>query len=157
MMVEVRTTVLEAQQRYFSYRAILLAKVSQNSLCLFLWGIGAYRIAQLSCDMSQNGVSHRCACVKLNTKGAIMGERKAPLESIARYGVLQRWYRNIVRYGATKTTVILNSLGNSRHKDPTIKPSSFQRACLAGVSAMNHSRLLAFHKAFSARSCKLTI
>ena len=31
---------------------------------LVLWGI-----AQLSRDMLQNGVSHRCACVKQRTKG----------------------------------------------------------------------------------------
>ena len=31
-----------------------------------LWGI-----TQLSRDMLQNGVSHRCACVKLSTKGGI--------------------------------------------------------------------------------------
>ena len=34
--------------------------------CLFLWGI-----AQLSRDMLQNGVSHRCACVKLSAKGGV--------------------------------------------------------------------------------------
>ena len=33
---------------------------------LFLWGI-----AQLLRDALQNGVSHRCACVKLSTKGGI--------------------------------------------------------------------------------------
>ena len=58
---------LEAQQRYFSYRAIPVAIVSQNVFVLvFLWGI-----AQLSRDTLQNGVSHRCACVKLSTKGGI--------------------------------------------------------------------------------------
>ena len=38
----------------------------------FLWGI-----AQLSRDMLQNGVSHRCTCVKLSTKvgcRTILGE-----------------------------------------------------------------------------------
>ena len=56
---------LEAQQRYFSYRAILVAIVSQTS------------IAHLSRDMLQNGVSHRCAFVKLSAKGGyrtILGE-----------------------------------------------------------------------------------
>ena len=57
---------LEAQQRYFSYRAILAAIVSQNSCVLVFMGI-----AQLSRDMLQNGVSHRCACVKLIAKGGI--------------------------------------------------------------------------------------
>ena len=57
-------TYLEAQQRYLSYRAILAAIVSQMFSCLFSWGI-----AQVSRDMLQNGVSDRCACVKLSTKG----------------------------------------------------------------------------------------
>ena len=46
----------------------LTAIVSQNAFVLvFVGGGGA--IAQLSRDMLQNGVSHRCACVKLSTKG----------------------------------------------------------------------------------------
>ena len=57
---------LEAQQRYFSYRAILVAIVSQNLFVLVFMGI-----AQLSRDMLQNGVSHRCAYVKLSAKGGI--------------------------------------------------------------------------------------
>ena len=43
-------TALEAQQRYFPYRTIIVAIVSQNCLCLFLWGI-----AQLSRDTLQKG------------------------------------------------------------------------------------------------------
>ena len=39
-------------------------KYHKTLSCLLLWGI-----AQLSRDMLQNGVSHRCACVKLSTKG----------------------------------------------------------------------------------------
>ena len=50
-----------------SYRAILAAIVSQNSFVLVFVG----GTAQLSRDMLQNGVSHRCACVKLSTKGGI--------------------------------------------------------------------------------------
>ena len=42
-----------------SCRAILVAIVSGNS---FVWGGGG--IAQLPRDMLQNGVLHRCACVK---------------------------------------------------------------------------------------------
>ena len=79
---------LEAQQRYFSYRAILVAIVSQKYFVLVLWGI-----AQLSRDTLQNGVSHRCACVKLSAKGGyrtIFGERQPPLKSIVQYGVSQR-------------------------------------------------------------------
>ena len=55
---------LEAQQRYFSYHAMLAAIVSQNSFAFVFVGI-----AQLLRDMLQNGVSHRCAYVKLSTKG----------------------------------------------------------------------------------------
>ena len=50
-------------------------------------------IAQLSRDTLQNGVSHRCACLKLSTKEGyrtILGERWPPLKRIARYGVPQR-------------------------------------------------------------------
>ena len=43
-----------------SYRAMLVAIVSQNSCALVFMG---YR------DKLQHGVSHRCACVKLTTKG----------------------------------------------------------------------------------------
>ena len=55
---------LEAQQRYFSYREIRVAIVSQTLLCLFLWGI-----AQLSRDTLQNGVSHGCVCVRVSIRG----------------------------------------------------------------------------------------
>ena len=58
--------ILEAQQRYFSYRAILVAIVSQNSFVHVLWDF-----AQLSRDTLQNGVSRGCVCVKLSTKGGI--------------------------------------------------------------------------------------
>ena len=50
-------------------------------------------IAQLSRDTLQNGVSHRCACLKLSAKGGyciISGECQPPFKSIARYGVSQR-------------------------------------------------------------------
>ena len=61
------TLHLEAQQRYFSYRAMLLAIVSQTHFrACFLWGI-----AQLSRDTLQNGLSHRCVCAKLSTKGRV--------------------------------------------------------------------------------------
>ena len=56
---------LEAQQRYFSYRAILVAIVSQNSFVLAFMG---YRTI-IARNTLQNGVSHKCACVKLSTKG----------------------------------------------------------------------------------------
>ena len=70
---------LEAQQRYFSYRALLLAIVSQNPFVLVLWGI-----AHLSRDTLQNGVSHRCAYVKRSAKGGyrtILGELLTSLKN----------------------------------------------------------------------------
>ena len=63
---------LEAQQRYFSYRAILAAIVSQSSFVLAFGGI-----AQLSRDTFQNGVSHRLCLCEVSTKGGyrtIFGE-----------------------------------------------------------------------------------
>ena len=53
---------LEAQQRYSSYRAILVAIVSQNYFALVFMGGGG--IAQVSRDTSRKiGVSHRtCLC-----------------------------------------------------------------------------------------------
>ena len=57
---------LEAQQRYSSYRAILVAMVSQNSFELIFMGI-----ARLTRNTLQNDVSHRRACVKPGTKGGI--------------------------------------------------------------------------------------
>ena len=50
---------LEAQQRYFSYRAILAAIVSQSSiLCLFLWGIRTI-IARY---VAKWGIAEMCLC-----------------------------------------------------------------------------------------------
>ena len=69
-------------RRYFSYRAILVAIVSQNCFVLvFMW----YRT--LSRDTLQNGVSHGCACVKLSTKGGgiapFWGSANLPYKGIA--------------------------------------------------------------------------
>ena len=59
----------------FHIARLLSAIVSQNSFrAFFSWGI-----AQLSRDTLQNGVSHRCACVNLSTKGGGL----APLWGIA--------------------------------------------------------------------------
>ena len=46
----------------------------------FLWGI-----AQLSRDMLQNGVSHRCAFVKLSTKGGVSHHIGEVLSSLKKY------------------------------------------------------------------------
>ena len=65
---------LKAQQRYFSHRAVLIAIVSRTLLCLFfLWGI-----AQLLYNILQNGVSHRCAHVKLSTSCGMSHQGPAP-------------------------------------------------------------------------------
>ena len=84
-----RVHTLEAQQRHFSYRAILVAIVSQNIFVLVVMG---YRT--IIARSVAKWVSHRCACVKLSTRRGyrtmILGERYPPLKGIARYGVLQR-------------------------------------------------------------------
>ena len=52
-----------------------------------------------------NGISQRCACVKLSAKkGTAMfwGRCSPPWKGIARYGVSQRQYRNIARSWTTK-------------------------------------------------------
>ena len=78
---------LEAQQRYFSYRAILVAMAAQNSFMLvFLgyrtiiaryiakWGIAQMCLCEAKC---QGGVSHHFRAVLTS------------LKSIARYAVLR--------------------------------------------------------------------
>ena len=56
---------LEAQQRYFAYRALLVAIVSQNNLVLVFCG-ASHNYRTIRCKM---GVSRRCVCVKPSTKG----------------------------------------------------------------------------------------
>ena len=68
---------LQAQQRYFSYRAMLVAIVSQNSC-----GVS---IAHLSHDMLQNGVSHRCARVKVGAKKGVSHHFSGVLTSLKKY------------------------------------------------------------------------
>ena len=73
--------VLEAQQRYSSCRAILATIISQNSSVLVFMG----GIAQISRDTLQSGVSHRCACVKLSTKGGVSHHFGELLTSLKKY------------------------------------------------------------------------
>ena len=84
---------LEAQQRYLSYRAMLVAIVSQNSFVLVFMGhraiivryVAKWGIAQLSRDTLQNGVSHRCACVKLSAWGGVSHHFGWVLTSLKKY------------------------------------------------------------------------
>ena len=69
---------LEGQQRYFSYRAILVA-IAQNSACFY------GDITQLSHNVLQNGVSHRCVCVKLRTKGGVSHHFGGAPSSLKKY------------------------------------------------------------------------
>ena len=46
----------------------------------FVWGI-----AQLSRDTLQNGVSHRCACVNLSTRGGVSHHFGGVLASLKKY------------------------------------------------------------------------
>ena len=75
--------ILEAQQRYFPYRAILSAIVSQNSF-LFLFSRG---VARVSRDVLQKEVSHWCVCVKQGTKGycTLLGACSAMLGWLRKY------------------------------------------------------------------------
>ena len=48
-----------AQQRYFSYRAILVAILVQNSLVLVLWGISHKHLGVYSLSLACEGNEHR--------------------------------------------------------------------------------------------------
>ena len=66
-----RDSFLEAQQRYFSYRAMLVAIVLHNSFVLvFFFGGGGYRTI-IARYVAKRGIAR-------------------PLKSIARHGVSQR-------------------------------------------------------------------
>ena len=98
--------VLEAQQRYFSYRTILVAIVSQNFFVL----IYNSRVTQL-----QNGVSHRCACVRLSANGG--GESQhfgGLLTSLKKYRAIRGIAAIVSQYhagfGATKANEEPSSL-----------------------------------------------
>ena len=72
---------LEAQQRYFSYRAILAATVSQKPLVLVFYGVSPnYRTIRC-----KNGVSHRCACVKLSTNRGLSHHFGGVQTSLTKY------------------------------------------------------------------------
>ena len=89
LLCKIIVVVFGAQHEYFSYRAILVAIISQNYFVLVFTGI-----AQLSRDAFQisyrtliaryiaNWVSQRCSCAKLSTKRgyrSILGECESPL------------------------------------------------------------------------------
>ena len=93
---------LEAQERYLSYRAILVAIVSQNYFVLAFVGVShKYRAI-----CSKTGGSHRCACEKISARGGgyrTFGGVPTSLKYYrAIWGISQRKYRNIARYGSTK-------------------------------------------------------
>ena len=58
---------LEAQQRYFSYRAILVAIVSQIFSCLFLVG---YRTI-IARYVAKGGIAQMCLCETKYPRGGI--------------------------------------------------------------------------------------
>ena len=79
---------LEAQQRYFSYRAILVAIVSQNYFVLVFMG---YRTI-IARYVAKWGIAQVCLC-KTKYQGGVshhFGGVLTSLKSIARYGVSQR-------------------------------------------------------------------
>ena len=54
---------------------------------LFLWAWGFFR--QLSCDILQNGVSHRCACVKTNCQGGVWHHFGGVATSLKKYRAIR--------------------------------------------------------------------
>ena len=80
---------LEAQQRYFSYRAILVAIVSQNYFVLVFMG---YRTI-IARYVAKWGIAQMFLCETKYPSGGIApfwGSASLALKSIARYGVSQR-------------------------------------------------------------------
>ena len=69
--------LLEAQQRHFSYRAILVAIVSQESFVLAFMG---YRT--IIARYVAKWVSRRCACVKLSTQRGVSHNFGGVLDSL---------------------------------------------------------------------------
>ena len=74
-------TSLEAQQRYFSYRAMLVAIISQKCFVLVFYGV-SHNYRAIRCKM---GVSHRCVCVKLSAKGGVSHHFGGVLTSLKKY------------------------------------------------------------------------
>ena len=80
---------LKAQQRYFSYRAILVAIVSQNPFVLVFVGFRTI-IARYGV---KRGVAQMCLCETKYQGGGyrtMLGSADLPEKPIARYGVSQR-------------------------------------------------------------------
>ena len=100
----------EAPQRCFSYRAILVAMVSQNSLVL---DFVLYR----TIIAAQNGVSHRCACVKLSTK-----------EGVSHYfGGVPTSLKILLKYRAIWGIAILRDMGPLRSCLPCWKQKDHEK------------------------------
>ena len=85
---------LEAQQRYLSYRAILVAIVSQN-VFVFLFSVVSHNYHSICCKMGyRTDVSVR----KKGANGGVLhrfGGVQTFLERYRRYGVSQRYYHSI--------------------------------------------------------------
>ena len=79
---------LEAQQRYFPYRATLVAIVSQNSFVLVFVG---YRTI-IARYVAKRGIAQMCLCETKYQGGyrTFWGECETLLKSIARYGATKR-------------------------------------------------------------------
>ena len=76
----VHVSDLEAQQRYCSYRAILVAMVLQNYFVLVFVG---YR-TNIARYVAKRGIAG-CACVKLSTKGGVSHHLWELLVSLIKY------------------------------------------------------------------------
>ena len=108
-----------------------------------IWG----SIAQLSRDMLQNGVSHRCACVKLSTKGVPhnLGGVQASLKKVVGFAAIVLQYRVIctwVKPGRFGSFFVLCFLALGGH--------CLQMLCLPGFGTHANTQNLPHFHAFTA-------
>ena len=76
---------LEAQQQYFSYRAMLTGTISQKYFVFVFMGYRTFIARQIA----KRGIAKMCLCETKHQTGyrTNLGECKLPLENIAQYGV----------------------------------------------------------------------
>ena len=79
----IRLMNLEAQQRYFSYRAIFVAIVSQNSFVLVLMG---YRTI-IARYVAKWGIAQMCLC-KTKYQGGVSHHFGGAIASLKKYRVI---------------------------------------------------------------------
>ena len=101
----------------FTSRDRCSGSIAKLCCAFFLWAA----CRKISSDMLQNGIAHICPCETKRQEGA--SHRFGTLawsEGIAQLGLLQRWYRNIARYGATKISMSARGTLNHYTSHPDI-------------------------------------